>query len=61
MRGGVAFLHRLFLILLLFLKQRIMEDLEGEGVLTKLGTTYIKSLHIDWRTLLSLTSLINFD
>lgn len=60
MRGGVIFLHKFFLVLLLFLKERIVEDRENEGVVTKLGASYIKSLDINWRSLIHLTEFVNF-
>ena len=60
MRGGISFLHKFFLAILLFLKDRIVEDREYEGVMTKLGASYIKSLAIDWRSLLAMTEHITF-
>lgn len=48
MREGLHFLSKFLLALLLLMKDGLMALGEEDSVLMKLGSSYIKSLGIDW-------------
>lgn len=50
---GVTFLHRLFLSLLLYLKNELLAS--GEETLVKLGNTHLKTLQIPWDQIIDVT------
>jgi hypothetical protein len=50
---GILFLHKLFLSLLLYLKEDLL--VSGEETLVKLGSTYLKNISIPWDKIISVT------
>ena len=49
MRDGVAFLHRLLLTLLLWMKDDLMAEGEEDSVLLKMGGSYVREMGVDWQ------------
>lgn len=50
---GVKFLHKLFLALLLWMKNDLL--VSGEETLVKMGSTYLKTLVIPWDKVIDAT------
>ena len=50
---GVNFLHKLFLSLLLFLKDDLL--ISAEETFIKLGNTHLKTMHIPWDKIIEVT------
>lgn len=51
MKHGIKFLHKFCLILLLNLKETIIDG-EDDSPLPKLSVSYMKNMGIDWRSII---------
>ena len=52
MRDRIAFLHRFWLTLLLWMKDELMKVGEEDSVIIKMGSNYIRELGVNWEDVL---------
>jgi len=56
MKHGIKYLHKFLLILLLYMKEMIMED---DSPIVKLSVNYIKNSGVDWRAIIEFSEQID--